>query len=174
MYISYLSKNSLRLYRQRGSALIIALVFLLAMTLIGVTGMQSTTQQEKMAGNVLDRNLAFQAAEAALLAAENALDQRGNAAPGVQPNTFAPPASWLAFNWGGPQPINYNGALMGISAPPSYVIEYLGNIAQTGGSGSSQVVNNRTSLGDDYFRITARGIGGSPNAVVILQSVYRM
>lgn len=59
---------------QRGSALIIALVFLLAMTLIGVTAMQGTTQQESMAGNMRDRNLAFQAAEAALRGGEEWLN----------------------------------------------------------------------------------------------------
>ena len=62
-------------FRQRGSTLIVALVFLLAMTLIGVTAMQGTTQQESMAGNLRQRNLAFQAAEAALRNGESLLTQ---------------------------------------------------------------------------------------------------
>ena len=40
---------------QRGSALAIGLVFLLIMTLIGVTSMTLSTQQEKMSGNFITR-----------------------------------------------------------------------------------------------------------------------
>jgi len=59
--------------RQRGVALAIALVFLLLLTLIGVTAMQTSTLQERMAGNVRDRNVAFQLAEEALRDAERRL-----------------------------------------------------------------------------------------------------
>lgn len=51
------------------------------MTLIGTTAMQGTHQQ-RMAGNMRDRNLAFQAAEAALReAVVNVL--RSRAAPSI-------------------------------------------------------------------------------------------
>lgn len=55
---------------QRGSALIISLVILLVLTLIGITGMQTTVLEEKMAGNFRDKNIAFQAAESAMRDAE--------------------------------------------------------------------------------------------------------
>lgn len=51
----------------------ISLIILLLMTIIGVSAMQSTTLQEKMAGNLRDSNIAFQAAESALRDAENSL-----------------------------------------------------------------------------------------------------
>jgi type IV pilus assembly protein PilX len=51
---------------QRGVALVIALVLLIAVTLIGLAGIRGTTLQEQMAGNYYDRETAFQAAEAAL------------------------------------------------------------------------------------------------------------
>jgi Tfp pilus assembly protein PilX len=51
---------------QSGVTLIISLVLLLLLTLIAVSSMKTTGLQEKMAGNDRDRNLAFQAAEAAL------------------------------------------------------------------------------------------------------------
>ncbi len=60
---------------QQGIALVVGLIFLLLMTLIGVTAIQTTSLDERMAGNVRDRNLAFQAAEAALRDAEQ--DIRG-------------------------------------------------------------------------------------------------
>lgn len=53
--------------------LIIALVLLTVMTLIGVTAMQNTTQEEKMSDNMRQRGLAFQAAESALRAGETYL-----------------------------------------------------------------------------------------------------
>lgn len=59
---------------QQGVVLITTLVLLLVMTLLGVTAMNTTTIQEKMAGNNLDRERAFQAAEAALRDAEQLLE----------------------------------------------------------------------------------------------------
>lgn len=55
---------------QKGAVLAISLIILLLMTIIGVSAMRSTTLQEKMAGNLRDYNVAFQAAEAALRDAE--------------------------------------------------------------------------------------------------------
>ena len=56
--------------RQRGAVLIIALMFLVLLTIIGVSGISSTTVEERMAGNSRDREAAFQAAESALRDAE--------------------------------------------------------------------------------------------------------
>lgn len=63
--------NSLK--HESGAVLIIALIFILIMSVIGLTAIQSTTVQERMALNNHDRNLAFQAAEAALRNAENTI-----------------------------------------------------------------------------------------------------
>lgn len=63
---------------QSGVVLIISLIMLLALTLIGITSSSVTGLEEKMAANNKDINLAFQAAEAALRAAETSL---GNAKP---------------------------------------------------------------------------------------------
>jgi len=60
---------------QSGAVLVIGLIMLLLLTLIGVTGSQVTGLEEKMSGNIRDRNIAFQAAESALRDAEQ--DIRG-------------------------------------------------------------------------------------------------
>jgi type IV pilus assembly protein PilX len=60
---------------QSGAVLIVSLIMLLLLTLIGASSMQTTSLEEKMAGNLRDRNLAFQAAESALRDAEQ--DIRG-------------------------------------------------------------------------------------------------
>ncbi|TVQ94526.1 MAG: pilus assembly protein [Chromatiaceae bacterium] len=54
---------------QQGTVLAIGLVLLLVITLLGISAMQTTVLQERMAGNLRQTNLALQAAEAALQAA---------------------------------------------------------------------------------------------------------
>ena len=59
--------NNRRLTSQeRGSALIVSLLILLVMTIVGVTTLNSTMMQEKMAVNSHDMITTFQAAEAAI------------------------------------------------------------------------------------------------------------
>ncbi|UZJ59917.1 PilX N-terminal domain-containing pilus assembly protein [Pseudomonas sp. KU26590] len=52
-------------------ALIVSLVFLLLLTLIGISSMQNATLQEKMSGSVKFRNESFQLAEAAVRIGES-------------------------------------------------------------------------------------------------------
>lgn len=61
--------------RQRGMALFIALVFLLILTLLGLTSSNVGLMQERMAGNVTEYNVAFQRAEAVLRDVEDRLRQ---------------------------------------------------------------------------------------------------
>ena len=51
---------------QRGVSLLVVLILLLIMTVLGLAVLRSTLMQERMSGNLLDRNLNLQAAEAAL------------------------------------------------------------------------------------------------------------
>ncbi len=51
---------------QRGAALIVGLVLLLAITVIGVSGMNASTLELNMAGNMQAQEAAFQAAEAGI------------------------------------------------------------------------------------------------------------
>jgi type IV pilus assembly protein PilW len=79
--------------------LLVSLVFLLLLTLIGLSSMQSANLQEKMAGSVSVRNQSFQTAEAALRIGESAV-QLDSYSLAVCSNTTqcAPPAesSWSA------------------------------------------------------------------------------
>jgi type IV pilus assembly protein PilX len=65
-----------RRWRQQGAVLIVGLVVLLVLSIFGVTAMQSTVLQERMAGNVRQNSIALQAAEAALQAALTYLEQQ--------------------------------------------------------------------------------------------------
>jgi Tfp pilus assembly protein PilX len=56
--------------RQHGVALITSLIFLVILTMLGLSVVNSTTAEEKMSRNTRDADVAFAAAEAALRDAE--------------------------------------------------------------------------------------------------------
>lgn len=81
----YLGNNTYG-QRQRGAVLMISLIMLMALTVIGVTAMNSATLEEKIAGNVMVQHKVFQAAESAVNAAiedtttlSNAINNTGTA-----------------------------------------------------------------------------------------------
>lgn len=53
------------IHRQQGAVLIMGLVLLMALTIVGVASMSNNTLQSRMAGNLADSNLAFNATETA-------------------------------------------------------------------------------------------------------------
>jgi type IV pilus assembly protein PilX len=64
---------------QRGAVLIVSLIFLVILTMLGLTAMTSTTFEERMAGNSRDAAIAHHAAEAALREArDEVLDINSN------------------------------------------------------------------------------------------------
>jgi len=76
-------------HRQRGAALFISLMFLIVLTLIGLSAANVGIMQERMAGNVRETNLAFQAAEATLREVEaevrSSVEGSGGAGLGAVP-----------------------------------------------------------------------------------------
>ncbi|YCK86895.1 PilX N-terminal domain-containing pilus assembly protein [Pseudomonas sp. D4-18] len=68
-------------HRQRGMVLLVSLVFLLLLTMLGISSMQNATLQEKMAGSVTMRNESFQTAEAVLRQGESAIMVAGYSLP---------------------------------------------------------------------------------------------
>lgn len=140
------SKFSGNSRHQRGAALIVGLIMLLLLTLIGVAGMRDTLLQEKMAGNMRDREIALQAAESALRAGEAQLAQltepvftntnglydhntpAGLAA--MQRKKSGVPVTEQVFwqqatSWTAAKSITYPFALDDVNNPPRYVIEKL-------------------------------------------------
>lgn len=79
--------------RQRGMVLLVSLVFLLLLTMLGISSMQNATLQEKMAGSVTQRNTSFQSAETVLRLGESWVIANGSTlAKCTTPTTCAPPA----------------------------------------------------------------------------------
>ena len=175
--------------RQRGVVLIIALIILLALTIIGVSGMSTTSMQERMSANTRDRQIAFQAAEAALREGESFI--ANNAVNPIDFDTTCTGSSggmcdcsdktvgcveywtdsglavWTTAGRHKTYSINYTQ----VAAQPEYIIEYMG-YTDPGGNPPGYVPG--TNPGDPkMFRITAVGTGQSPNAKVMLQSTYK-
>lgn len=61
--------------RQRGATLLVVLVMLVAVTLIGIGSIKSATLTEKMAGNLRNQQIVYQAAEQALRYCEQSVLQ---------------------------------------------------------------------------------------------------
>lgn len=169
---------------ERGAALIMALIILLISTLLGVAAMNTTVLEEKMAGNTKDRNLAFQAAETALLAGEqwvnNLLSKPyfpDNNNGLYQPYSCAGGAEipvWDCANWSatsvGAGVFIYAGGLQKVKSPPKYIVEDMGEIPEEGGS--KKRPSDYRGIGNTVMRITGRGTGGTDNAVVMVQSTF--
>jgi len=64
--------------RQKGAVLIIGLIFLVVITLLGITAMQRTTLDTKIVGNYKSYRTAFEGAEAAVMDGECRLIPTGN------------------------------------------------------------------------------------------------
>jgi type IV pilus assembly protein PilX len=150
--------------RQRGVVLIVALVVLLVLTLLGISSMQGTVMEERMAGNMYDRNLAFQAAEAALRAGEADAAADTNIAYDVSLASIAAPVD-LGYdaNWPATA-VDYTGTLAGLSTPPEYIIERQRSLPP---------LEADQPLQPPLMVVSARGTGRNGTSVVVLQSVYK-
>ncbi len=85
-------------YRQQGAVLIVALIFLVILTMLGVTAMTGTTMETRMANNARDVGIATHAAEAAIRDAEMDID--GGAVAGQESKRRQPPIIAADFGVG--------------------------------------------------------------------------
>lgn len=185
--------------RQRGVALIMALIMLVVVTLVALSGMRNTSLQEKLAGNLYDRAIALQSADFALAAAEAWIlanersailkdsrvvdcSQASANCPTIPTNAFAPsPNGWTSVT-----PTDFNEGVKA-GSNPQYFIQYLGlknseantstkesvlslQYGATGGGGSNDSPQNAT------YRVTARSSQPTDNndrAVAVVSSLIK-
>jgi type IV pilus assembly protein PilX len=165
--------------QQQGAVLIVSLLILLVLTLLGVTAMQNTTLEERMAGNTRDLQIALNAAEAGLRAGEEAL--RAPSLPAFDDSgayhqadtTLWKNDAWWFTTSGGvitytTNVLAYADSLPGVAAQPAYYLEKLPATQSSGGSLEAGV-----AFDTGMYRVTARGVGVTDTAVVILQSAFR-
>ncbi len=177
---------------QRGAALVVSLIILLVMTVIGVSAMKTTVLEEKMAANTRQRQIAFQAAEAALRDAEGWIQNNissiadlsnfdGNTsnlysqAISVEGGIYA--KATPAFDTTNPSDWLSNGetistSLSSVSVQPRYIIEYLGRA----GEPALEISTTQPDSRPHAFQITAIGWGqgSNPSAHYIVRSYYQL
>ena len=165
--------------RQRGVVLAISLIVLLVITLLGVTAMQSTLLQERMAGNTREVSMAFQAAEAALrdgekvLAALTAPPTTCSTAPCSSVwarDVLAEPAAQIASWWttnGQEYGVDASQEITeGVDSDPYFVIEELDFIPD------SLRLGHGVPVGRHYYRTAAHGVSASQTSRSVVESTF--
>ncbi len=172
-------------HRQRGLSLVTTLLFMVAALMLGVSVLSVNVMQERTIGNTKDRDLALQAAEAALRDAEKFVatsNINATAFPGLAdpcnnglciPPSQRNPASSLSveqvvgFDWATQSRVAAD--FPGVSAPARYVVERVGELECPPGE---TCVKGRGRPPGFGYRITARALGAREETVVILQSMF--
>ena len=174
--------------KQRGAILVVALIFLVVMTMLILASIRGTVMQERMASNLYDRSLAFQAAEAALREGERYVlesppkptatgcDTSGNC---DKQDPAGTPAWQDEDNWEDAHNVDDgHGHVIEIGdlpVPPQFLIELLADDMPEVNLCESTAIDPDAPCyaGPEglRYRITARS-GEAGRAVVILQSVY--
>jgi type IV pilus assembly protein PilX len=173
--------------------LIAILIMMLALAFLALGAMGSSVLQERMAGNTRDRNLATEAAEAALRDAEADIQANLSTGSGFGAGCTAglclPPSmaasgavstpAWQQVTWA-TQSRAYGSrtgatALLGpdnqaLANQPVYIVEMLPQLPPS--PGESACTNCATPLTGQPYRITVRAYGARSSTVVMLQSTY--
>lgn len=154
--------------RQRGMTLVVCLIFLLLLTLIGVSSMQNATLQEKMAGSVVLRNGSFQIAEAMLRLGENTVKPAAYTLAFCQDAaTCAPPTTAGTIGTGSYNAAN--GVVWIQSGQGYYAIQKVGASNNPAIIASGLPINTQKTY-YELYRITGVGIQGTSRTV--LESIY--
>lgn len=172
-----------QLHRQRGASLIIGLLFLIVLTLLGVTSMSKAVMEEKVAHNQRDTAVAMESAESGLRDIETWLDSQSG-----KPRTVTQGGTYVRDSGAYPgQTVNTqssawwqnNGAQYGtlttnITPLPNVASQPL--IVTREVAWSPDTLNVATNYGEPpgvaYYEVSAQGAGQNAATRVILQSVY--
>lgn len=173
--------------RQRGAILIVSLLLLLVMTVLALTASQTTRLQERMAGNARDMDLAFQAAEAGLRAAEVSIDTvaESNGRKGIPTCAEITADCQVADRpleptnldtadetWWDENSISYGDPgvkeFANLKTDPNYHIEVWTEVGDTLTEG--QRLGQKTGI--TFYAVTSRALGGTDTTETVVQSVY--
>ncbi|MEO5339306.1 MAG: pilus assembly protein [Magnetococcus sp. MYC-9] len=165
-------------HAQSGAVFVIALVLLSIMTLLGITATRNSSLEENMVRNNRDRQIAFLAAEAALLAGERNVEAAHPVFDDNCTNGYCTQGCPTKPRWSDPAKDVWNVAarhqtyavqLPGNLVAPRYIIE---DLCEYAAKSWREANPGATDLPQRAYRITALGTGGSGNARVMLQSTY--
>lgn len=165
--------------QQHGVALFISLVLLLVLTIIGVSSVQTTSLEVRMSRNEHDTLLAFQSAESALrdgelqLAGITATTAFNDTLGLYQVADLGDAENWQAGGvWTGTNSV-VGSTVAGTADDGRYIIEYVGAVVRDENAYQQEDPYSSSAVDRvEMFRITARGVGGTQNAQVFLQSTF--
>ena len=172
--------------------MIVGLIMLLLMTIVGLAAIRGSGLQETMAGNMRERNVAFQVAEAGLRVGESrventewdASDFDGGIAGfyrdlGIPANNAfdSPMRAWGGYEWA-QRAIEADLELDdSVQDSPRYLVERVTvlalDAAEKEGSGIDLGSLDSAGLEDEFYRVTARGQSASGTSDAVVQSTYR-
>jgi type IV pilus assembly protein PilX len=172
---------------QRGIALLTSLLLLLIITILALAMFRSFGVQDKIAGNVRDKERALHAAESAQQYAEWWLLQGNNAAPGSSVVCAAGmdanlgngqictnlPVSFILFPW--PIATLYTPQDMGVASVTTAGMvagDYV--YAQRPGFYIADLGKAADNPSNETYQIDSYGYGSSTNSVVVVESVYEV
>lgn len=160
--------------KQQGMALVVSLLLLVAITLLAVSTMRSTTMQERMASNLNDRELAKQVAESTVRDAASQLPPIAGSLwytatlpvpTAGNPDIWQNPAAWANA---GVTVINIDG----VNYTGQFLVENMGFWVNP--DTPSCKVKDDPLCESQTYRVTARTTPTAGRASVILQAIWRM
>ncbi len=167
--------------RQHGAALFVSLIFLLVLTILGLSSMNDTVMQTKMTAAMQDSNVALQTAEFAIRQAEEYIDSLDNRAGfdnsgHLYSPTNAPQNIMDDTLWQGTGTFESGTVVNDVNFPkPRYFIELLGPI-DDGSQALSIVIDNyghEGGAGQLYgFRVVSRSTGATGISRRYIESYY--
>lgn len=175
--------NQMNMKKQQGAVLALSLVILSVLTIAAVTGMKTSITEEKMTGNLRDRELAYQAAEAALRQARADIDAMAtfnvlNNTNGMLKSDFAEPDYYDPDMWyqaGNFTTIPGGMASGQMAAAPRYVIKHVTNQdwCKSAAEGTlGEIQGNAETCRSIVLLITSHGTGLTPDTTMALQEYY--
>ncbi|MBS0289910.1 MAG: hypothetical protein JSS07_07760 [Proteobacteria bacterium] len=163
---------------QTGMVLITGLIFLMVLTLIGISSMSASVLTERMTKNFRDISTAFESAEGALGDGEQWVQSQTSAPVPVSTCSAVPCKVWTynslgtnfwsqASSWWQTNGIPFSSTISNVAEQPFYIIEQFSFVPYQL-SPDAQSKNQ----GYYYYRITARATGETTTTNAIVQSIF--
>lgn len=163
---------------ERGTALIVALVMLVALMLLGISGIKGTSLQMRMGSGLYDREIAFRAAEKALRDAGTVVRTMPAFNAGVDDGLYPTPVPTIAADyqerWDDPDtywqdtptPLTFGPNVL----TPQYIAEDMGEWPEPECAGGFP---KDPLCYAPRYRITGRSSAPGATSTVVLQATFR-
>ena len=160
---------------QSGMVLVTSLVILMILTMLGLSSVQGTSIQELIARNQRDSNLAFNAAETAIIEAEALL----NAITSISYDSDDPlvidstDGGSIFADASVADPWTSGSENTASDGRAKYIVEHISTVVSDEDRlNLDNIGQNPNACCTQMFRIRAKGLGGTDDAQVIIEAAY--